>query len=61
MQQCNYASDFLDQSPPSSVLYLPMSLNNARKKRFSASALTRDFPAAIDPLDSDIEEKLSVA
>ena len=36
----------------------PMSLSNARKKRFSAGALTGDFPAAIDPLDSDIEGKI---
>ena len=28
------------------------------KKRFSAGALTGDFPAAIDPLDSDIEGKI---
>ena len=55
---CSNASDFLDQSPPSSVLYLPMVLNNARKKRFSACALTGDFPAAIVPLDSDIEGKI---
>ena len=30
---CSNASDFLDQSPPSSVFYLPMLLNNARKKK----------------------------
>ena len=35
-----------------------MSLNNACKKRFLAGALTGNFPATIDPLDSDIEGKI---
>ena len=45
---CSSASAFLDQSPPCSVLYLPISLNNKRKKRFSAGPLAGEFPAECD-------------
>ena len=48
---CSSASAFLDQSPPCSVLYLPILLNNARKKRFSAGPLAGEVPAEIDALD----------
>ena len=55
---CSSASAFLDQSPPCRVLYLPISLNNARKKRFFAGPLTGEFPAEIDALDCDTESAI---
>ena len=55
---CSNASDFFGQSPPNSVLYLPISLNNAYKKRFSAGLLTGDFPAAINALSCNTETRI---
>ena len=55
---CSSASAFLDQSPPCSVLYLPISLNNARKKRFSAGSLAGEFPEEIDAVDCNTESAI---
>ena len=40
------------------MLYLPISLNNACKKRYSAGLLTGDFPAAIDALSCNTETRI---
>ena len=40
------------------MLYLPISLNNAYKKRFSAGLLTGDFPAAINALSCNTETRI---
>ena len=52
---CKSASTFVKQGPRGESLYLPMSLTNARKRRFTAGALEGPFPVTIDPLDAAAE------
>ena len=52
---CTSASDYLERGPTSTVHYLPLSLTNPRKCRFSAGPLMGNFPVEILPLDRDAE------
>ena len=52
---CTSASDYLEKGPTSTVYYLPLSLTNQRKCRFSAGALVENFPVEMLLLDSNTE------
>ena len=52
---CTSTSDYLEKGPTSTVHYLPLSLTNPRKHRFSAGPLMGNFPVEILPLDCDAE------
>ena len=55
---CSSASDYLEKGPTCAVHYLPLSLTNPRKRRFSAGPLVGNFPVEILPLDCDAESAI---
>ena len=52
---CTSASNYLEKGPMNQVYYLPLSMTNLRKRRFSAEVLVGHFPVEILVLDSDAE------
>ena len=58
---CKSASTFVSQGPKGESLYLPLSLTNSRKCRFSAGALEGPFPVTVDALDAASEHEVVCA